>query len=254
MKASSQQPAASRQKKAKIIPANVRPLLRTIGEVADAHGMRAYAVGGCVRDWLLGLKGITDLDVTIEGNGMEVARAVSRVLKGSLHVHQQFGTATVVLPRMRVDVATCRKETYTKPAAYPRIAAGTLRDDLRRRDFTINAMAIAIHPHRFGVVVDPCGGRKDLTTKTLRILHRRSFLDDPSRILRGVRFVQRFGLRWERSTLRAAREAMAEGALGWLNAGRLRKELDRMRAEPHPRACLDAFAWLLTRRRSQAWS
>ncbi len=250
--------ADSRQKKITSIPSHVRPLLRQIGQIAEAHGMQAYAVGGCVRDWLLGVKGTTDLDVTIEGSGIEVARAVSLALKGSLQVHQQFGTATVVVRRstkaVRVDIATCRKETYAKPAAYPRVVAGTLKDDLRRRDFTINAMAVAIDPRRFGTLVDPCGGREDLRTKTLRVLHRRSFLNDPSRILRGVRFAQRFGLQWERTTQRACREAMAAGALGWLNAGRLRKELDRMRAEPDPRACLDAFALLLTGGPSRAWS
>jgi len=265
MKDSRQQTADSRQKKITSIPGNVRPLLRQIGRIAEAHGMQAYAVGGCVRDWLLGIRGTTDLDVTIEGSGIEVARAVSLALKGSLQVHQQFGTATVRIPstvhrppstanHVRVDVATCRKETYAKPAAYPRVIAGTLKDDLRRRDFTINAMAVAIDPRRFGTLVDPCGGREDLRTKTLRVLHRRSFLDDPSRILRGVRFARRFGLQWERTTWRACREAMAAGALGWLNAGRLRKELDRMRAEPDPRACLDAFALLLTGGPWRAWS
>ena len=245
-------------RRSQIIPGNVRPLLRQIGRIAEAHGMRAYAVGGCVRDWLLGIRGTTDLDVTIEGSGIEVARAVSLALKGSLQVHQQFGTATVVVRRstkaVRVDIATCRKETYAKPAAYPRVSAGMLKDDLRRRDFTINAMAVAVDPRRFGTLVDPCGGCEDLRTKTLRVLHRRSFLDDPSRILRGVRFARRFGLQWERATQRACREAMAAGALGWLNAGRLRKELDRMRAEPDPRACLDAFASLLTGGASRPWS
>ncbi len=148
-------------------------------------------------------------------------------------------------PRLRLDVATCRKELYTKPAAYPTVSRGTLADDLFRRDFTINAMAVAIIPDRFGLLVDPFHGLHDLRRKQLRMLHERSFFDDPSRILRGVRFAQRFGLRWERQTEEAARRAIAAGGLGWLNTGRLRKELDRMLDEPNPRACLRGLAMFL---------
>ena len=226
--------------------------------MAQARGMRTYAVGGCVRDWLLGRRETTDLDVTVEGDGVAIARAASRALRGALRVHPQFGTATVVIQHtahstqhtgqsVRMDFATCRKETYAKPAAYPRVAAGTLTDDLRRRDFTINAMAVTIAPRRFGALIDPFGGRRDLRARRLRILHPRSFLDDPSRILRGVRFATRFGLRWDPVTRRAAQAALAAHALSWLNTGRLRKELDRIRAEPSPRECLDAFADLLSR-------
>ena len=125
------------------------------------------------------------------------------------------------------------------------MSPGTLEDDLFRRDFTINAMAVAIAPGRLGMLVDPFQGLRDLHRKTLRMLHGRSFLDDPSRILRGIRFAQRFGLRWERQTQRALKAAIAAGALGRLNAGRLRKELDRMCDEPDPRACFEQFAKLL---------
>ncbi|MBI2104525.1 MAG: CCA tRNA nucleotidyltransferase [Candidatus Omnitrophica bacterium] len=238
------------------IPRRVEPLLRAIGGLADQRGMRAYAVGGCVRDWLLGLPIDTpDLDVTVEGDGIAVARAAGHALGGTLTVHQQFGTATQRLRRradggrpsgpLRVDFATCRRETYARPAAYPKIAAGTLKDDLFRRDFTVNAMAAALSPARFGALVDPFHGARDLEQRRLRVLHGRSFLDDPSRLLRGIRFAQRFGLRWEPLTRRAAEEAVAAGALGWLNAGRLRRELARMRGEPDPLACFEALAALL---------
>ena len=231
------------------VPARVRPLLQAIGRVADELGVSAYAVGGCVRDWLLGTSNTTDLDVSVEGSGIEVAQAIARAREGTIEVHRQFGTATVMLGarrnQLRIDFATCRKETYAKPAAYPTVAPGTLEEDLFRRDFTINAMAIAMSPGRFGILIDPFCGAQDLRRKTLRMLHGRSFLDDPSRILRGVRFAQRFGLRWEPQTRRAMREAIAAGALGRLNAGRLRKEMDRMCEEPHPRACFEQFAALL---------
>ena len=233
------------------VPARVKVLLQTIGRIADQRGMPAYAVGGCIRDWLLGIADTTDLDVTIEGDGIEMARAAAETLDGTVATHQQFGTATVLLQKavdrqgIRVDFASCRRERYAKPAAYPRVSAGTLEDDLFRRDFTINAMAAAIAPGRFGALIDPFGGARDLRTRQLRMLHERSFLDDPSRILRGIRFAQRFGLNWERTTQRAVQEAVSAGALGRLNAGRLRKELKRMWDEPDPRACLQQFAALL---------
>lgn len=232
------------------IPPSAKSLLQTVGCIAEAMGVRAYAVGGCVRDWLVG-QSTTDLDVTVEGKGIDVARAVSQALAGSLEVHQQFGTATVSIrrPARRIDFATCRKERYAHPAAYPTVAPGTIEDDLFRRDFTVNAMAVDIAPGRVGVLIDPFGGRVDLARKSLRVLHARSFLDDPSRILRGIRFAQRFGLRWEPRARRLRDEAVAAGALGWLNAGRLRKELEWMSEEPDPATCFRAFATLLDRAR-----
>ncbi len=227
-----------------MVPARIQPLLRTIGRVAQQQGARAYAVGGCVRDWALGIAETTDLDVTVEGSGIVLARSVGKTLRGRLTVHEQFGTATVRLGGRRVDFATCRRETYAKPAAYPKVSPGTLRDDLLRRDFTMNAMALALNPVSLGRLQDPFRGRQDLRRKTLRILHEKSFLDDPTRILRGVRFAERFGLRWDPKTFAQLRSAIKAGALGWLNQGRVRKELDLMLAEPNPRACLRHLASL----------
>ena len=232
------------------IPSTIRLLLEQIGQFADAHGVSAYAVGGCVRDWLLGIPDSLDLDVAVEGQGIVVARAIGHVLGGSLTVHEQFGTASLQLTGRRggrVDFASCRKETYARPAAYPKVIAGTMHDDLFRRDFSVNAMAVALRPGQFGRLVDPFHGARDLGRQVLRVLHDRSFLDDPSRLLRGVRFAQRFGLRWERRTTAAARAAIAQGALGWLNAGRLRRELDRMCEEPNPVGCLRQLVWLFAR-------
>ena len=227
------------------IPRHLEPILRDVGRFADAQQRPAYAVGGCVRDWLLGIRRTEDLDVTVEGGGIAVAEAVGRALRGTLTVHRQFGTATLLLPgrvRGRIDFATCRRETYARPAAYPRVEPGTLHDDLFRRDFTINAMAAAIAPSGFGTLIDPFRGRADLARRMLRVLHDRSFLDDPSRILRGIRFRHRFALRWEAGTARLLREALRAGALGWLNRGRLQKELERMGGEPEPLACLRELA------------
>jgi tRNA nucleotidyltransferase (CCA-adding enzyme) len=230
------------------IPGRVRGLLEAIGRLADERKIQAYAVGGCVRDWCFGIQRVTDVDVTVEGDGIAMARAMARRFHGTVQTHEQFGTATIrgAGPRgVRVDVASCRREVYDRPAAYPRVSAGTLEDDLFRRDFTINAMAVSLDPDHLGVLVDPFRGLQDLRRRLLRILHARSFRDDPSRILRGVRFAVRFGLRWERGTAAALREAIATGALGRLNAGRLHKELDRMVDEPDPQACWAHFASLL---------
>jgi len=238
------------------IPARVTPLLRRVGALAGGLRMPAYAVGGCVRDWRLGLRRTSDLDVTVEGDGIAVAQAAARALGGTVTIHRQFGTATLVMPPRsaggrrqaagRIDFATCRREVYAKPAAYPTVSPGTLDDDLFRRDFTMNAMAVALLPQRFGMLVDPFQGAASLRRRELRILHDRSFTDDPSRILRGVRFAARFGLHWERATADALRAAVAAGALGWLNAGRLRKELELMCEEPDPVACFRHLAELFS--------
>ena len=231
------------------IPAGTRALLERVGRLAQQRRVEAHAVGGCVRDWCLGLRRLTDVDVTVRSDGIAFARALAADLGGEVESHGQFGTATIRgIGRAghRLDVATCRRETYRRPAAYPSVQPGTLQDDLARRDFTVNAMAAALHPECFGGLVDPFGGRADLRARCLRILHPKSFVDDPSRILRGVRFSVRFGLRWEPATARALRQAVAQGALGWLNAGRLEKELLRMLEEPDPRACLRALADVLS--------
>jgi tRNA nucleotidyltransferase (CCA-adding enzyme) len=223
-------------------------MLETIGSLADELRMPAYAVGGCVRDWLLRRRsGTPDLDIVVEGDGIALAHAAARVLQGDVTTHAQFGTATLASGGRRVDFATCRREIYAAPAAYPKVSAGTLRDDLFRRDFTINAMAVGLDRARRWRLMDPFHGATDLRRKRLRVLHPKSFMDDPSRLLRGVRFLTRFRLQWDAATERAAREAVRAGAIGWLNAGRLRKELDRIAAEPDPRACLEAFAGLFAR-------
>lgn len=230
------------------IPRSVEPLLRRIGALAHEAGWRAYAVGGCVRDWRLGRRGAVDIDVTVEGDGVALARAAAKALGGELTAHAQFGTASlrgISAAAGRLDFATCRSETYARPAAYPRVRPGTLKDDLFRRDFTVNAMAAGIGPAGFGALIDPFGGAKDLAAGRLRVLHARSFQDDPTRILRGVRFACRLGLRWEPRTRRWLTEAAEAHALSWVNPGRLQRELDRILREPRPLACFRMLADLL---------
>lgn len=245
------------------IPTAIRPVLREIGRTADRLGICAYAVGGCVRDWLLRIPTTVDLDVTVEGDGIAFARRLAQVFEVSVKPHEPFGTATLELfpvaqrgqaaETLRIDVASCRKETYAQPAAYPKVVPGRLQEDLFRRDFTINAMAVAINGERFGALVDPFQGLKDLQARRLRILHANSFIDDPSRLLRAVRFTQRFGLTADPQTSRMLRQALAKGMLGHLNRGRLRKELERMVQEPDPVACLACLGkWLASSTTSAA--
>lgn len=223
------------------VPAGVRRLLVEIGRLAHAQQLHAYAVGGCVRDWRFGRARTVDVDVVVEGDGVAFAQQLAMRWGAPLTAHAQFGTATlqVTVGRRvrRLDVATCRKETYAAPAAYPRVTPGTLRDDLFRRDFTINAMAMSVAPETFGCAIDPFGGLRDLRAKRLRILHPKSFIDDPSRILRAARFAPRFGLRLEDATAVALERAVADGLLARLNQGRIRKELAQMLQEPRPVAC-----------------
>lgn len=221
------------------VPAKVASLLRSIGRLAAAQRLQAYAVGGCVRDWLLGHSRLVDVDVCVEGDGIAFARAAARALKAEVVVHDQFGTATLTRPRRgRMDIAGCRRETYREPAAYPKVAPGTLRDDLFRRDFTINAMAMSVAPGAFGRLVDEYGGLRDLRAKRLRVLHPKSFVDDPSRILRAARFAPRYQLTLEPKTAVCLRQAVASGMLSRLNRGRIRKELLLMLRERDPASCL----------------
>jgi tRNA nucleotidyltransferase (CCA-adding enzyme) len=227
------------------VPANVKPLLERIGRAAQLQRLPAYAVGGCVRDWLLGQTQSLDLDVMVEGDGVAFARALGRELGVGVLAHEQFGTATLTIESVRLDVASCRKETYAAPAAYPKVEPARLQDDLFRRDFTINAMAIALAPERFGQLVDPFHGLEDLRAKRLRVLHPKSFVDDPSRILRAARFVPRFDCSLDPDTERALRQAGADGLLERLNRGRLRRELEHLAEESNPWACLRCLAgWL----------
>lgn len=232
-----------------VVPTAVVSLLHDLGRIADALHLPVYAVGGCVRDWLLGIKQTPDLDVTVEGNGLWFARQAASQLGAELVEHQQFGTATLSFAgkaNQRIDIASCRKESYSRPAAYPKVVAGKLRSDLVRRDFSVNAMAVSINDKSFGSLTDPFKGKADLSKGCLRVLHERSFIDDPSRILRGIRFMARFGFHWETATRKQAVEAIAAGGLGELNFGRLAREMDAMTDEPDPKACFDELALLIS--------
>jgi tRNA nucleotidyltransferase (CCA-adding enzyme) len=187
-----------------------------------AGGQPVYLVGGTVRDLMLGA-GATDVDVAVEGDAIELARGLADRLGGDLVTHGAFGTAVVAYgDGEHVDVVTARRETYPAPAALPVVAPGTIDDDLRRRDFTVNAMARSLPDER---LIDPCGGERDLGEGTIRVLHERSFVDDPTRIFRAIRYESRLGFRMDGETERLAREAIEAGLVRALTPARVREEL-----------------------------
>jgi tRNA nucleotidyltransferase (CCA-adding enzyme) len=189
-----------------------------------------YLVGGAVRDLLRGGDAV-DLDLAVEGDARSVARTLAERLDGTAREHERFGTATVRAPELTFDLATTRTETYDEPGALPRVAEATLAEDLRRRDFTINAMAVALGGDDLGHLYDPHGGLPDLEAGAVRILHPDSFLDDPTRLLRAVRYETRLGFCMDEASERAARAAVAEDALSTVSAARVRDELMDLLAE-----------------------
>ena len=219
-------------------------IIKIVGKIADELKVPAYIVGGPVRDKLLGIENL-DLDFVVEADGIKFAEALNKTLKGKLTVYKAFGTATIELKGKRIDIVTARKETYKRPAAYPAVKPGRIKDDLFRRDFTINAMAIAVNKKGLGRLVDFYNGRKDLKKGLIRVLHDKSFMDDPTRIFRAVRFSVRFGFKIEPHTKKLMKEAVSDGLLGEVNAGRIRKEVESFLKEKNPKKCLDIFSKLM---------
>ena len=209
--------------------------LRSLFEAVGALGNRAdgvYLVGGTVRDILLGEESF-DVDIAVEGDAIEFARALAAALDGRFTPHRKFGTAVVQYAESeRVDVVTTRTEFYDAPGALPTVERAGLREDLFRRDFTINAMAASLKPADFGRLADPFGGREDLQARVLRVLHNLSFIDDPTRIFRGIRYEARYGLRLEEHSARLARGCIEMGLVGDLSSARLRDELQALLDDP----------------------
>ncbi len=212
-------------------------LLRDVGGVAARLRMPLFLVGGSVRDLLLNQRP-RDLDLVVEGDATALAVEAARELQGQVLSVSQFGTATLLLGRDRLDLATARKEVYLRPGALPTVSPSTISDDLRRRDFTINAMAIALSAESFGALVDVFGGQADLQQRLVRVLHARSFVDDATRILRAIRYEQRLSLRIENETSLLLGEALEAGMMDTISGDRLRHELHLMFQELDPARAL----------------
>jgi len=200
-------------------------LLRELGNLADEGGLSLYLVGGVVRDLLL-KREIWDFDLTVEGDGIAFARLVADRYGAGLAVFERFATARLAFPDgFKMDIATTRRESYAQPAVLPTVQPASIEEDLSRRDFTINAVAVQLNPWQFGRLLDPYGGQHDLRARTIRVLHAGSFQDDPTRIFRAIRFEQRFGFRLERITVRLLAQAASTNLIQQLSGPRLQNEI-----------------------------
>ena len=201
---------------------------------AERVGISLFVIGGCVRDILLS-RATRDLDLVTEGEAPELATRLAERIGATVKTHERFRTATLTLPDGdRIDIASARKESYEEPAALPHVEPAPLRDDLARRDFTINSMAISITGETFGRLIDPFDGRGDLERRLIRILHGLSFADDPTRAFRAVRFEQRLRFELEPTTEALLRQAVEQGLAERLTGPRVRQELFLLLDEPDP--------------------
>lgn len=204
------------------LPVPARNALGRLLNLARKRGLSVYLVGGSVRDLLLGRPNL-DLDLALEGDAIALARELAASIEGRLTSHRRFGTATVRGQAFALDLAMTRTETYARPGALPSVRPAGLRQDLARRDFTVNAMALGLSGPDEGSVVDPCGGQSDLERGLIRVLHQASFQDDPTRILRALRYAGRLGFRLEPRTQDLLRRDLS--FLDTISGARLRREL-----------------------------
>lgn len=227
-------------------PKKIVELLKLIGSIADEMRFKAFAVGGFVRDLLLGVENF-DIDIVIEGDSIDFARRFAKEVGGDYIYHKRFGTATVTMPcpkgipigkltagAFKIDVAMTRTEVYERPAALPTVKFGPIENDLFRRDFTINAMAFRLNALGFGELLDPFNGRKDLKEGKIRVLHDLSFVDDPTRIFRAVRFEQRFNFEIEPHTENLIKNAVGLRMIDRTQKQRIREEIIAILSEAEP--------------------
>lgn len=213
------------QRLAETLPGHVATLLKRIAMRAGDQGWTCYLVAGYIRDALLA-RAAYDVDVSVEGDAAEIATDLADEAGLQIQIYEKFGTATLALAEgLHLDVVTARKESYPQPGALPHVEAGTIMDDLARRDFTINALALPVLPGRFGNLLDPHGGVQDMQARLIRVLHSQSFRDDPTRIFRAVKLARRLGFKIERDTLELILQAVRDNALGTVSIDRIMREL-----------------------------
>jgi tRNA nucleotidyltransferase (CCA-adding enzyme) len=225
----------------RFLPGQLPELVKGISRLAAKRGERVYLVGGVVRDLLLGCPNF-DLDLVVEGDAVTLAQEVATAGQAKLLAHHRFGTAKLRYESFTIDLATARKETYARPGALPSVTPGALEDDLIRRDFSINAMAISLAANDYGDLIDPYQGRSDLKRRLIRVLHPRSFRDDATRILRGVCYEQRFGFEFEAETARLLKRDIP--TLDTISGDRIRHELEHIFEEDRPELAIKRLAGL----------
>jgi tRNA nucleotidyltransferase (CCA-adding enzyme) len=209
-------------------------LLMEFGRVGDELGYSVFAVGGFVRDLLLRVENF-DVDIVVEGDGIRLAEEFEKKFPCRIRTHKKFGTAIILLSDgLKVDVATARWEFYDSPAALPTVERASIKTDLYRRDFTINTLAIQLNPRAFGELIDFFGGVKDVKEKLIQVLHNLSFVEDPTRVFRAIRFEQRFGFQIGKHTQNLMKNAVKVGFLERLSGGRVLSELILILQEEDP--------------------
>jgi len=223
------------------LPLQLLKLVQDISGQAAKQGKGVYLVGGVVRDLLLGYPNF-DLDLVVEGDAVKLAQQVAETRQAKLLAHRRFGTAKLRYENFTLDLATARKETYAKPGALPAVTPGTLKDDLIRRDFSINAMAISLASNDYGELVDPYQGKNDLEHRLIRILHPESFSDDATRILRAVRYEQRLCFELETQTAQLLKRDIP--MLDTISGDRIRHELELIFKEKQPEFVINRLAAL----------
>lgn len=214
------------------LPEEVLALLNQISETAMRVNIPVYLIGGIVRDILLG-KPNDDIDIVVEGDGILFAQGLQEDYGGEVIEHDSFGTATWTHPsKLTIDITSSRLEYYDQPASLPDVETSTLEEDLHRRDFTINAMAIRLNDGHFGELIDPFGGREDLQEKTIKVLHNISFIEDPTRIFRAIRFEERFQFQMDEQTENLALNSIDK--VKNLTPNRIIEEMKRLFKEGDP--------------------
>jgi tRNA nucleotidyltransferase (CCA-adding enzyme) len=218
-------------------PAHAVALIKQAVTIAGSKNVPLYLAGGIVRDLLLGQTNSTnDLDLVVEGDAVGLAVEFAKKTGGKLSVHLMFNTAKIVLDEWTIDIAMARTEKYAKPGALPVVTPGTLKTDLFRRDFTVNAMAICLTPDNYGELIDLYGGMQDLDRQLIRVLHKNSFVDDATRIWRAIRYAQRLGFQIEPGTLKLLKRDVPQ--LKTVGGYRLRRELELVLKEKEPEKAL----------------
>lgn len=226
----------------RILPAEVQEVVRRLGHEAHDAGVNLYVVGGFVRDMLLGVENL-DIDVVVDGDAIAFADSIAPRMSARVKAHRRFGTAVLVLSKtLHVDVVSARAEYYERPGALPSVERSTIRQDLFRRDFTLNAIAASVMPEDFGTITDPFGGVVDLDSGCLRVLHPLSFVEDPTRLLRAARFEKRFGFSLDEASCGLARVAADSRLLDEVSGARVREELLDIIDEECPGEVLERVA------------
>ncbi len=215
------------------LPPPLAAFIDQVGRLAQETGVRAYLVGGFVRDMIL-LRENVDLDIVVDGDALALARAAARALDVKLVEHAEFRTATLMIDPYHIDMAGARRDYYAAPGTLPQVETATLEQDALRRDFSLNTLLLAINPDRFGQLLDPHHGLEDLIAGRIRVLHSLSFVEDPTRIFRAIRFQARFGFKLEAHTERLLRTALERNGLSELSGTRIWKEFSLIFQEKHP--------------------